>query len=53
MISKYENIPMSFADSCLVVMAEEARKSSIFTLDKDFLIYRKSTGDPPELIYPY
>lgn len=52
LIGKYKNIPMSLADACLVVMADEARKSSIFTLDKDFLIYRLSSGDPPGLIYP-
>lgn len=52
LMKKYENIPMSFTDSCLVHMADTTGDSAIFTLDKDFLIYRLSSGDPPGLIYP-
>ena len=38
---KYADIPMSFADACLVRMAELYPASEIFTLDSDFRIYRK------------
>jgi predicted nucleic acid-binding protein len=37
---KYEDIPMSLADACLVRMAEKAEGASVITLDSDFRIYR-------------
>ena len=41
MLNKYQNIPMSFADACLVRMSEQISHSVIVTLDSDFKIYRK------------
>lgn len=38
---RYENVPMSFADACLVRMTEQYGDSIILTLDSDFHIYRK------------
>jgi predicted nucleic acid-binding protein len=43
MIERYNNVPMSLADACLVRMSELLPKSHVFTLDSDFHIYRKST----------
>ncbi|MFO1430265.1 MAG: PIN domain-containing protein [Candidatus Competibacteraceae bacterium] len=37
----YSNVPMSFADACLVCLAEQLENSSVLTLDSDFRIYRK------------
>lgn len=42
LLNKYNNIPMSLADGCLVRMAEQISDSVVFTLDRDFKIYRKS-----------
>lgn len=42
LIKKYSDIPMSLADACLVRMSELHESSRVFTLDKDFLVYRKS-----------
>jgi len=42
---------MSFADACLVRMAE-VQDSTIFTLDSDFLIYRKNQKDVLDLLIP-
>jgi len=36
----YASVPMSVADACLVRMSELERESVIFTLNRDFLIYR-------------
>lgn len=47
----YKNVPMSFADACLVRLTEEQR-GSVFTLDTDFLIYRKHGRDKLDLIIP-
>jgi predicted nucleic acid-binding protein len=38
----YANVPMSFADACLVRMAEQHARSKLLTLDRDFLVYRKN-----------
>jgi predicted nucleic acid-binding protein len=42
LMDRYRNIPMSLADACLVRMAEVHKEALVFTLDKDFKIYRKS-----------
>lgn len=47
----YAGVPMSFADACLVCMAEE-QASTVFTLDGDFRIYRKNRNELIELIIP-
>ena len=47
---KYRNVPMSFADACLVVMYETGTK--ILTLDSDFLIYQTLDGQPLDVIMP-
>jgi predicted nucleic acid-binding protein len=37
---KYKNLPMDFADACLVYLAEELNITKIATIDRDFTIYR-------------
>ena len=37
---KYRDLPMDFADSCLVYLAEKLNLNSIATIDRDFTIYR-------------
>ena len=37
---KYRDLPMDFADSCLVYMAEKFNINTIATIDRDFTIYR-------------
>lgn len=38
--SKYRDLPMDFADSCLVFLAEKLDINTIATIDRDFTIYR-------------
>jgi predicted nucleic acid-binding protein len=52
-MNKYENVPMSLADSCLVRMSELIDNSVVFTIDSDFLIYRKKGKKVIPLIFPY
>ena len=40
LMTKYENVPMSLADACLVRMAEFYPNTQVLTLDGDFKIYR-------------
>lgn len=37
---KYRDLPMDFADSCLVLLVEKLGISSVATIDRDFSIYR-------------
>ena len=41
LMDKYNDIPMSLADGCLVRMTELITDSSVFTFDRDFQIYRR------------
>ncbi|MDF1615093.1 type II toxin-antitoxin system VapC family toxin [Desulfurivibrio dismutans] len=38
--AKYRDLPMDFADSCLVFLAEKLSINTIATIDRDFTIYR-------------
>ena len=37
---KYSDLPMDFADACLVLLAEKLNIDTIATIDRDFDIYR-------------
>ncbi|MGI0488680.1 hypothetical protein ACN4EK_25000 [Pantanalinema rosaneae CENA516] len=52
LITRYENVPMSLADACLVRMTELYPESIILTLDNDFRIYRKHRNQEIPLIMP-
>lgn len=41
LMEKYQDLPMDFADACLVTMSEEEKDSLVVTLDKDFSVYRR------------
>lgn len=42
LLDRYKDIRMSLADGCLVRMAEQITDSVVFTLDRDFKLYRKN-----------
>jgi predicted nucleic acid-binding protein len=51
----YTDQPMSFADACLVCMAEEQSSRRIPTAvgtDDDFRVYRTSAGEPLDVLLP-
>ncbi len=52
-MDRYESVPMSFADACLVRMAELNPGFAIFTLDRDFTIYRQHKRRIIPLIAPF
>lgn len=52
LMKKYQSIPMSFPDACLVRMSELIPGSSILTLDSDFRIYRKNKTEIIDVIIP-
>lgn len=42
LMGRYESVPMSFADACLVRLSELLPKAVIATLDFDFRVYRRN-----------
>jgi predicted nucleic acid-binding protein len=53
LMQRYANVPMSLADACLVRMSELVPKCVVFTLDRDFRIYRRHKREKiPLLIAP-
>ena len=53
LMERYEDIPMSLADASLVRMAELSGNAQVFTLDKDFRIYRKNRTGAIAFIAPF
>jgi len=51
-MERYKNVPMSFADACLVRMSEIERDSLLFTTDRDFFTYRRNRRERIPLISP-
>lgn len=41
LFERYDNVPASLADACLVRMSELYTACRVFTLDSDFHIYRR------------
>ena len=52
LIRRYHDTPMSFADACLVRMAEQTQGAVVFTTDSDFHTYRKNGRQIIPLIMP-
>jgi predicted nucleic acid-binding protein len=52
LVRKYQNVPMSLADACLVRMAEAHPSAIVLTLDQRFSIYRKHGRQPIAALMP-
>jgi uncharacterized protein len=52
LMARYANVPMSFADACLVRMSELWPEALVFTLDSDFRIYRRNKRQSLPLVCP-
>ncbi len=52
LLQRYQNVPMSLADACLVRMTELIAGSCVLTLDRDFLVYRQNKNQIIDLIIP-
>ena len=52
LMHKYRDVPMSFADACLVQMADELDTGDILTLDSDFQHYRWRKNKRFNLLIP-
>lgn len=52
LMARYADVPMSFADACLVRMSELWPDAPVFTLDSDFRVYRRNKRQSLPLICP-
>ncbi|MEX5214096.1 MAG: hypothetical protein NW703_08015 [Nitrospiraceae bacterium] len=50
LLGRYDNVPMSLADACLVRMAGRHAKCRLLTLDGDFRTYRKRRQAIPTIM---
>ena len=53
LMRRYADIPMSFADACLVRIVERTRNASVMTLDSGFRIYRQARRRTIPLLAPF
>jgi predicted nucleic acid-binding protein len=44
LMQQYQDLPMDLADASLVALAEEQRLDEVFSLDRDFRVYRLPDG---------
>ena len=52
LMRRYRNVPMSFADACLVSLVNGTENGSVLTLDSDFQIYRQANRRVIPLLMP-
>ena len=52
MMDRYQNVPMSLADACLVRLAEQHPSAHVLTIDSDFGVYRRNDRHPIPLLTP-
>ena len=52
LLQKYAHVPMSFADACLVRMAETLPDPVILTTDSDFRVYRRHSRQIVPCVMP-
>jgi predicted nucleic acid-binding protein len=50
LLAKYANRPISFADACLIVSAEQYEEPRIATFDADFRVYKWARRQPFEIL---
>ncbi len=52
LFERYDKVPASLADACLVRMSELYERSRVFTLDSDFQIYRRHGRKVIPMLWP-
>ena len=51
-LHKYRDVPASFADACLIQLADQLDTGDILTLKSDFVSYRWRRNKPFDLLIP-
>lgn len=53
LMAKYRDVPMAYADACVVVMSEDLAGRAVFTVDSHFQIFRRHGDQPIPLLAPF
>ena len=53
LMRKYRDTPMSYADACLVRLSERFPSARLFTLDRDFTVYRRNARQRIAVVAPF
>ena len=53
LLERYADLPMDFADACIVRLAEIHPTASVCTVDGDFRVFRRLGVEPIPLIAPF
>lgn len=53
LLEKYADTPMDFADACLVQMVESISEARVWTVDSDFVVYRRSNRRVIKTLAPW
>ena len=53
LLERYADLPMDFADACIVRLAEIQPTASVCTVDGDFRVFRRLGVEPIPLIAPF
>jgi len=53
LLTRYADVPMDFADACIVRLAEIHPAASVCTTDGDFRVFRRLGREPIPLIAPF
>jgi predicted nucleic acid-binding protein len=49
-MKKYQDVPMDLADASLMAIAEHREFRRVFTIDRDFRVYRLANGSALEIV---
>ena len=52
LMQRYQSVPISLVDACLVRMSGIYTETSVLTLDSDFRIYRKNRNQEISVVMP-
>jgi len=52
LLEKYADVPMDYADACMVRMAELHPRAQVWTMDDDFRVYRRNGRQAIPLLSP-
>ncbi len=52
LVAKYASVPMSLADACLVRMTELHSETTVVTIDRDFVVYRRHGRQTVPVLMP-
>lgn len=50
LMERYRDLPMDLADASLVATANALERDLVFTLDRDFYVYRRSNNQPFQVV---